>query len=288
MFVVTGATGNTGSVVAGTLLAHGKPVTVVVRDRRHGDAWKAKGAHVAVADLSDAHALANALKGADGAYLLVPPAYTVPDFLNNRFALVDSIASAVESSGLKHAVILSSIGGHLTSGAGPILVNHRLEEAVGAATPNITVLRPAYFMENWASSVPGVVNDGILHTFLTAGEKIPTNSTADIGRIAAGELLQAPHGKRIVNIAGPAEYSPEDVAAAFSEVLGKPVRVQQDPLDAVKPALTGAGISADVAALLRDMMDAINSGRLVHVTAGTELRRGMVTPREAVAHLLGK
>ena len=51
MFVVTGATGNTGSVVADTLLQLGKPVKVVVRDHAKGEAWKAKGAQVAIAEL---------------------------------------------------------------------------------------------------------------------------------------------------------------------------------------------------------------------------------------------
>ena len=49
MFVITGATGNTGSVVAGTLLAQGKPVTVLVRDTRKAESWREKGAQVAVA-----------------------------------------------------------------------------------------------------------------------------------------------------------------------------------------------------------------------------------------------
>ena len=78
MFVIAGVSGHTGSVVATTLLAAGKPVRVIVRDAAKGAEWKAKGAEVAVAQLDDRASLAAALKGATGAYLLSPP-----DFLPN-------------------------------------------------------------------------------------------------------------------------------------------------------------------------------------------------------------
>ena len=73
MYAIAGVSGNTGSVVANTLLAAGKPVRVIVRDAAKGEPWKAKGAEVAVASLDDRAALAAALKGTQGAYLLIPP-----------------------------------------------------------------------------------------------------------------------------------------------------------------------------------------------------------------------
>ena len=68
MFVVAGATGKTGSVVAATLLERKQSVRVIVRTSEQGAAWKAKGADVAVASLEDAEALAGALKGATSGY----------------------------------------------------------------------------------------------------------------------------------------------------------------------------------------------------------------------------
>ena len=76
MFAITGITGHTGAVVAETLLAAGKPVRVIVRDAAKGAAWKARGAEVAVADLKDAAALAQAFRGVQGAYVLSPPDLT--------------------------------------------------------------------------------------------------------------------------------------------------------------------------------------------------------------------
>ena len=78
--VVAGVSGNTGKIVAESLLQQKRAVKVVVRDPAKGEPWKAKGAEVAVADLGDAAALGRALKGADGAYLLIPPTFAAPDF----------------------------------------------------------------------------------------------------------------------------------------------------------------------------------------------------------------
>src|SRR4051794_38230603 len=75
MYVIAGATGHTGRVVANTLLAEKQPVRVIVRDSAQGAEWKQRGAEVAVAALDDAAAVAQALRGADAAYLLVPPNY---------------------------------------------------------------------------------------------------------------------------------------------------------------------------------------------------------------------
>ncbi|HWL85044.1 MAG TPA: NmrA family NAD(P)-binding protein, partial [Polyangiaceae bacterium] len=70
MFVIAGVTGNTGSVVAETLLARGEMVRVIVREAAKGASFAARGAEVAVASLDDSAALSKALAGAKGAYLL--------------------------------------------------------------------------------------------------------------------------------------------------------------------------------------------------------------------------
>src|SRR4051812_10940594 len=85
MFVVAGVTGKTGAVVARTLLAAKKKVRVLVRDEKKGAAWKDAGAEVRVVPtLDDEAALASALEGAEGAYLLSPPDVQTETFLADR------------------------------------------------------------------------------------------------------------------------------------------------------------------------------------------------------------
>lgn len=287
MFVVAGATGNTGKVVAESLLAQGKQITVLVRDASKGDRWRAKGATVSVSSLEDVETLTAVLYGAEGAYFLSPPNNRAADFLLDRARLAEGIASAVLKSGVQHVVLLSSIGADRTAGTGLLMANHNAEALITPAAQNITILRAAYFLENWASSVNAVRETGVLYTFLTPRRRIPMVSTIDIGQLAAESLLNPKRGKHTLELSGPQEYEPEDIAQAFEAELERPVAVQARPLDSVQPMFTGFGFSADVARLYRDMYEAVNSG-LVAWEGSDESRRGIVTGREVVKRLLAR
>lgn len=287
MFVIAGATGNTGGAVARTLLAQGKPVTVLVRDVKKADSWREKGAEVATASLEDTHAVARALASAEGAYLLIPPNYKTEDALGYGFRVGEALAGAVKASGIPHVVLLSSVGAQQAHGTGPIRSLHHAETVLWPAAQNLTLIRAAYFLQNWASSVDGVRNQGVLHNFLTPERKIPMVSTADIGKIAAAALTEPARGRRVVELAGPEDYSPQDIAQTFAAALGKPVKLEMHPLDAVIPTFTAVGFSQDLARLFREMIEGINSGNVTYEGKGATLQRGNVTALEAVNQMLG-
>ena len=288
MFVIAGATGNTGSVVADTLLAQGQSITVLVREARKAEGWREKGAQVAVAPLEDTAAVAAALSGADGAYLLIPPNYKAEDALGYGFRVGDALAAAVKASGIPHVVLLSSVAGQHAQGTGPIRTLHHAESALSPAAKNLTILRAAYFLQNWASGVDSVRNQGVLHNFLTPERKIPMISTDDIGRIAAASLTEPARGRRVLELAGPEDYSPQDIAQAFSTALGKPVKLETHPVEAVVPTFTAAGFSQDLARLFREMIEGINSGHVAYEGRGATLQRGEVTALEAIKQMLGR
>src|SRR5688500_5122379 len=120
MYAIAGVSGHTGSVAADTLLAQGKKVRVIVRDAAKGEAWKAKGAEVAIASLDDSAALAKAFAGAEGAYVLLPPSPTSSDPVGHNARVTASIAKAVKAANLPHVVLLSSVGAQHADGTGPI------------------------------------------------------------------------------------------------------------------------------------------------------------------------
>src|SRR5258708_8086613 len=124
MFVVLGATGNTGSVAASTLLAQGKSVRVVVHSAARGEAWKAKGADVAVADVEDRVALERALMGAEGAYVLLPPMFGSNQVRADNDRRAKNIAATIATAGVGHVVILSSILAHHPAATGPVPYLH--------------------------------------------------------------------------------------------------------------------------------------------------------------------
>ena len=145
MYVILGGSGNTGSLIANSLLSKGQKVRVVGRDLGRQERFVRKGAEAFTADVSDAAVLAKAFGGARAAYLMLPP-------LNSREEQErqsDAIAKAVKESGLRYAVHLSSYGAHVPEGTGPVTGLHSSEQKLNAISDlNVLHLRAAYFMEN--------------------------------------------------------------------------------------------------------------------------------------------
>jgi uncharacterized protein YbjT (DUF2867 family) len=282
MYVIAGVTGNTGGRAAEALLALGEKVRVVVRDAAKGEAWRARGAEVAVARLDDAKALAQALQGAQGAWLLVPPRYDVDDQLAANRPLIAALAKAVNSSGLPHVVFLSSVGADQAAGTGLIRNLHHAEEVLGAAAKHVTFLRAGYFFENFAPGLPATAG-GALPTFLMPDRPFPMVATADIGRTAAELLLEPATGRRVVELSSVRAWSPSAVAAELSSLLGRTVVAQFVPKEAVVPALTGMGFLPGVAALFEEMHTACNEGRVKFGTPGAVRRLGQL----GAGHVLG-
>ena len=287
MYVVAGATGQTGRAVAETLLEGGHGVTVLARDEGKASGWKARGARIAVGDLGDEAAIARALSGAAGAYLLIPPDYAVSDYLADRRRLARSIGRAVSSSGVAHVVLLSSTGAQHAQGTGMILAPRAGEEAIAPAARSITMLRAAYFLENWAPVLGSARDNGVLPSFLTVDRKLPMVATKDIGRAAAEALLHPANGKRVIELAGPEDESPNDLARILSSILGREVRAEQAPLAAVVPAFRGFGMSEGPARLSEEMFAAINEGRAGFEGKGAEFRRGSTGAAEVFRGILG-
>jgi len=281
MFVVVGATGNTGSAVVETLLSRKQPVRIVVRSADKGAAWRAKGAEIAVASLDDVPAMTKAFEGAKGLYLLVPPNYGAGAWLADQRSRMDRAADAVKKRGIGHVVFLSSVGGHIAEGMGPIRAARYGEQVLGKAVPNLTILRPCYFMDNWAPGIGMAKGQGILPTFIAPTAKVPMISTKDIGRVGAEQLIAGGKGRKIVEMAGPEEYSPEQVAAALSLILGREVSAQHAPLSAVAPTFKSFGFSDEAAKLFEEMYTSFSTGAIGYEHPAS-IVRGKVTLAEAL------
>src|SRR6266446_1655927 len=286
MFVVLGASGNTGRVVAETLLRQKKQVRVVLHDAAKGKAWGKAGADVAIADVDEGAALKRAFSGAEGAYVLLPPNFSSSNVRvdNNRRA--STIAAAVEAAGVPHVVMLSSVGAQQAAGTGPVLAVRDAEATFTRAHAAVTFVRAAYFMENWGRALYAVAQ-GLLPTFLLADKAIPQVATRDIGTAVARLLAEGGRGKRVIELAGPREYSPRDVAAALARIVGKPIAVQQAPEEAMGPALTGAGMNAEWARLFQELTHGLNAGIVVW-EGGHPLWRGETDMQTVVSTLIGK
>lgn len=286
MYVVTGVTGHTGSIIANTLLDRGEPVRVVVRDEAKAAPFVARGAQVAVADLGDTRALTAALTGARAAWLLVPPNMASPAFRSYQRETAGAIAEAARASRLPHAVLLSSVAAHHESGTGPIAGLHDAERLL-AALPDTktTFVRAAYFMENLGMSL-SMLGQGLVTSFFPEDFAIPMIATRDIGRVGARVMIEGPAEDPILEFGGP-DITMRDVAAALSDLLDKPITVAVAPLDAMVPTLTGFGVSVEIAEMYREMTAGMLSGH-VAFEGGHRRELGTTPVRDVLAGLLGR
>lgn len=286
-YVIAGVSGHTGKVAAQALLDAGEKVRVVVRDASKGDAWRAKGADVAVADLGDASALAAALVGARGAYLLLPPNMATGDFRAYQRRTGEAIVEAVRRARTPHVVLLSSVGAQHTAGTGPIAGLHPIERALAALDgTRATAIRAAYFMENLGGSL-GMLDQGVLPSFTPTGLAFDMIATRDIGRVAANALREGAAGFEVIELSAARSYSMDDAAAAITAITGKAVKAQQFPIDAMVPTLTGFGFPEDVASLYREMTEGVISGR-VAFEGGHRRVRGETDLETVLRGILGR
>ena len=287
MYVITGASGHTGSVVARTLLERGERVRVVLRDEAKADAWRQWGAEVALAELHDASALSLAMMGARGAYLLLPPpAPSSTDVLGDRLLMVDAMGQAVKASGLPHFVLLSSMGAQHAEGTGILKTLYLAERELGALGVPMTILRAAYFMENWGTALPPAVEAGVLPSFFGPSDRpIHMVATRDVGEVAARMLLEPALSRRVVELAGPVDYSPDEVADTAARLLGRRVHVVERLPAALVPMLEDLGFSTELAHLMREMTEGINRGQ-VFFERPRQLARGRTTLDEVFGGML--
>jgi uncharacterized protein YbjT (DUF2867 family) len=284
MYVIFGATGRAGGETARALLANGESVRVVLRRADQAEAWRAKGAEAALADMEDVDAVAAALDGATGAFLLTPPPVSGDPYRTTE-TIGSALAAGARRAGLRKAVVLSSIGAQHASGTGVIATLHRMETLLDGIIPATAFLRPGYYVETWSEVVGAVLGDGVLPTFTSPELKMPMVSTIDVGGTAANILLEAWTGKRVIELGGPDDWSAQDVADAFSTVLNRRVRPVLVPEADRAQVYARAGVPVQIADALLGMYDGIAGGRIVR-EGGREERRGETELVTAVARII--
>jgi uncharacterized protein YbjT (DUF2867 family) len=265
MYVVIGATGHTGSVVAERLLAKREKVRVVGRDERRLDRFKQKGAEAFVGDVADASAMARAFSGAEAAYVLIPPNMSSPNVRAYQERVNDALAAGLANNSVRHAVALSSVGADKAERTGPVVGLHNLEQKLEAITGlNVLFLRAGYFMENIMPQISVIQSQGFMAGPVRADLALPMIATRDIGAYAAEALARRDfQGKQRRELLGARDVTYTQVAKVVGAAIGKPdLQYKQLAAAQLKPALTQMGMSPNMADLLLEMAEALNSGHM--------------------------
>jgi uncharacterized protein YbjT (DUF2867 family) len=261
-YVILGATGNTGSIIADFLLSKGEKVRVVGRNVGRLERFVRKGAEAFPADVTDAAALTNAFTGAQAAYVILPPLHSREEQEQQS----DAIAKGAKESGLRYAVHLSSYGAQVPQGTGPVTGLHSSEQKLNAINGlNVLHVRAAYFMENNLGAIGMIRGMGLFGHALLPDLKLPMVATRDVGDYGAQRLLDLDFsGKEAREVLGERDLSMTEVTAAIAQGIGKPdLRYEQFSYDQVRQVLVQAGWSPKKAAVYIEMFEAINAGLLV-------------------------
>ena len=285
MYTIMGVTGKVGGAAARALLAEGRQLRVIVRDRAKGERWAARGCEIAVADLDNADALAAAFRGAEAAFVMLPPIFDPSPGLPEAGALIATLCEALRNGAPKRVVALSTIGADAEQ---PNLLSQLglLERSLSTLPLPVAFLRAAWFMENAALDVADARDTGLIASYLQPLDRaMPMVATVDIGRRIAKLLGENWSGVRIEEIEAATRVTPNAIAAAFAKALGKPVKAAAVPREKWETIFRGQGMANPLPRM--QMLDGFNEGWIEFRDKGALARKGAVSIDEVVAALVG-
>ena len=284
MYAITGVTGKVGGELARNLLATGQRVRAIVRNASKGEEWAALGCEVALADMEDGLALADAFAGATATFILPPSEFDPePGFPEARHVIA-AVTSALAKARPGKVVCLSTIGADAPY---ENLLTQRtlMEQSLQGIGLPVTFLRPGWFMENALWDIPSARDEGVLRSFLQPADKLfPMVATQDVGSLAAALLREDWSGTRVVELEGPARISPNDIARTFATVLKRPVRVETVPRESWEQMFRSQGTRNPLPRIR--MLDGFNEGWIDFSEHGRSAVKGTTALESVIAELV--
>ncbi|MFH7017335.1 SDR family NAD(P)-dependent oxidoreductase [Flavobacterium sp. FlaQc-47] len=261
--VILGATGNVGSKIAENLLNEGHNVIVIARNTERLEKFRSMGAEIIAGDVNDAEVLTNVFKNADSAFLILPDNVKAENTRNYQRQVTGNFIEAIEKSGIKHIVNMSSLGSHMHEGNG--MMGGTAEQEVRLnqlACVNVLHIRSAYFMENFLRTIALVKSKGINGTAADGDHPIPMAATKDVAKIAAGHLADLDfEGKSVHAVMGPRNYTMREFTKIAGEAIGNPdLQYVQIPLEQARQIFSGNGFTEDFIENLLEMAIGIKEG----------------------------
>lgn len=227
--VLTGSIGNIGKPLTKELVDKGHSVTVISSNEKRREAIEALGAKVAIGSMFDADFLTKTFTGADIVYLM-ETMEAAGDLFDKSIDFIGKISeiglqykTAVERSGVKKIIHLSSIGAHTDKGTGIIVFHYHVEQLLKQLPDDIAIkfIRPVGIYFNMFSFINTIKNKGAIISNWGGDRKEPWVSPLDIAGVVAEET-EKPFEGRTVRYVASDEVSPNEIAKALGEAIGKP------------------------------------------------------------------
>jgi uncharacterized protein YbjT (DUF2867 family) len=239
--LVIGATGQQGGATARALLERGWTVHALVRDAAKPAARSLReaGARLVTGDLDDPASLRAAMRGVHGVFLvlnMMTGPHVTPDGVAAEERRGKAVADIAKETGIGHLVYSSIRGADLHTGIAHLESKGRIEERIHSLRLPATILRPVFFMDNFATVHPPVLVDGelVVSLALRPETRLRMIATRDIGSFAAiafdrPERFLGGH----IDIAGDA-LTGQAIAETFGRACGVPARFHEMPIEQVR------------------------------------------------------
>ena len=263
-YVITGGAGNISKPLTLELLKAGHQVTVIGRSLDNLKDLTAAGATAAIGSVADFDFLVKTFTGADAIYTMVPPTWDAADWKGHIGQQGENYASAIEASGIKKVVNLSSIGAHMETGCGPVSGLFRVEKAYSRLTGvDVLHLRPGFFFTNFLANIGMIKHMNIIGGNYGSNNTLVLVHPADIADAAAKALLALDFTGLSIEYVVSDEKTPTEIAAILGAAIGKPELPWVDFTDEQNHGgMVQAGLSEEVAKNYTEMGTAVKSGEM--------------------------
>ncbi len=282
MFLVTGITGRVGGATAKHLLAQGKKVRALVRNRKKATNWADQGVELVDGDWNDSSAIERALKGVEGAFVMLPTVWAPsPDYKEAKDVIANYV-EALTKAAPPRVVALSSMGANKTSVLGMITALSLLEQGFRNLTSPVAFVRAGGFYENFLYGLQAAQGGTLPVFYNPTNRKSTMVATKDIGSQVA-KLLTGPawSGHRVIELGS--MVSADEVAGQLGEVLKLEVKAFAIPRAGWAAAFEQSGMPKGQTGAAEEMFESVNAGWMDLGVKGTEHVAGTTSARDVFA-----
>jgi uncharacterized protein YbjT (DUF2867 family) len=228
--VVAGSLGYVSKPLTEKLIEKGHSVTVISSSADKQVAIEAMGAKAAIGSMEDASFLTDTFSGADVVFCMLAPYGNFADphndaatVINRADAMTQNYVQAIERSGVKRVVYLSSIGADMEKGAGLIIIHHRAENTFGQLPADISIsfIRPSGFYKNLYAFTNAIKNHNIIAARYAGDDINVFVSNLDIADAIVEEMESQKMGRKVRYVASE-EMTCNEAAAVLGAAIGKP------------------------------------------------------------------
>lgn len=238
MVLVTGAAGKSGRAVIEALVGRGAAVRALIRDESKSEMVLSAGASgFVVGDMGDSAVYREAMRGVSAVYFICPNVH--PNELEFAKLAIEGAKTAGVSRFVYHSVLHPQV---------EAMPHHwlkmRVEEALFASRLSFTILQPAAYMQNVLANWSEIVDEGVYRVPYSAESRHSMVDLEDVAEAAATVLLDSGHEYAVYELAGPEALSQREVARIVAERIGRPVVVEEVPIEHWREQAVGNGIGS--------------------------------------------